>query len=305
MLHTKHASLYGGMIGRQEARLDDRGEAGARWFEAWQQESRARSKICLSIGCPSWFWGRDSDAPKLLGMVSAACLHGTFVAGILVAKRGSIAPAICPGCTLLVRPIFAESSSTNGDMPSATPEELASAIIDSVDSGGRVLNLSAALAQPSSRGERQLEEALNYAARLGVIVVAAAGNQGTVGSSAITRHPAVIPVAACDLQGRPLSESNLGKSIGRQGLSAPGTNIASLSADGKDHGFSGTSAAAPFVTGAIALLWSEFPNAGAGEIRRAVTQSGRRRRNSIVPPLLDAWTAYQALTMTREKGGVS
>jgi predicted cupin superfamily sugar epimerase len=35
---------------------------------------------------------------------SAACLHGTFVASILCARRGSAAPAICPACTLLVRP---------------------------------------------------------------------------------------------------------------------------------------------------------------------------------------------------------
>ena len=39
---------------------------------------------------------------------------------------------------------------------------------------------------------------MNHAAHRGVITVAAAGNQGTVGSSAITRHPWVIPVAACD-----------------------------------------------------------------------------------------------------------
>jgi hypothetical protein len=30
---------------------------------------------------------------------SAACMHGTFVAGILCAKRGSAAPALCPNCT--------------------------------------------------------------------------------------------------------------------------------------------------------------------------------------------------------------
>ena len=59
-------------------------------------------------------------------------------------------------------------------------------------------------------------------------MVAAAGNQGTVGSSVITRHPWVIPVIACDLQGRPTTESNLGSSIGRRGLAAPGENIASL-----------------------------------------------------------------------------
>ena len=33
---------------------------------------------------------------------SLACTHGTFVAGILSARRGSVAPAICPGCTLLL-----------------------------------------------------------------------------------------------------------------------------------------------------------------------------------------------------------
>ena len=49
-------------------------------------------------------------------------------------------------------------------------------------------------------------------------MVAAAGNQGTLGSSAITRHPWVIPVVACDLRGRPMNESNLGSSIGRRGL---------------------------------------------------------------------------------------
>src|SRR6476646_4577228 len=48
------------------------------------------------------------------GMANAACLHGTFVAGILAAKRGSAAPAICPNCTLLVRPVFVEK--TSGDL---------------------------------------------------------------------------------------------------------------------------------------------------------------------------------------------
>lgn len=37
---------------------------------------------------------------------SVACTHGTSIAGILSATRDSLAPAICPSCTLLVRPIF-------------------------------------------------------------------------------------------------------------------------------------------------------------------------------------------------------
>ena len=129
---------------------------------------------------------------------SVACMHGTFVAGMLFAKRRSLAPAICPECTLLVRPIFAEGASGNGDMPSATPAELAAAIVETVNAGARVINLSAALLQPSGKGERELAQALDFAAARGVITVAAAGNQGTIGSSAITRHPWVIPVAGCD-----------------------------------------------------------------------------------------------------------
>ena len=155
-------------------------------------------------------------------------------------------------------------------MPSATPQELAAAIIECIDAGARVINLSLALAQPSTKGEQSLEEALNQAVRRGVIVVAAAGNQGTLGSSAITRHPWVIPVVACDVRGRPMNESNLGSSIGRRGLSAPGDGITSLGAEGQPLTLGGTSVAVPFVTGAIALLWSEFPvgDRGANQTRR-------------------------------------
>jgi len=229
---------------------------------------------------------------------STACTHGTFVAGILSAKRNSPAPAICPNCTLLVRPIFAEVTLGREHMPSATPKELAAAIIECIDAGARVINLSLALAQPSTKEEQSLEEALNQAVRRGVIVAAAAGNQGTLGSSAITRHPWVIPVVSCDLRGRPMNESNLGSSIGRRGLSAPGDAITSLGAEGQSLTFGGTSVAVPFVTGAIALLWSEFPSATAAQIKLAVTQASAPRRASVVPPLLDAAAAYQILLTT-------
>jgi subtilisin family serine protease len=228
---------------------------------------------------------------------SVACRHGTLVAGILIAKRGSAAPAICPGCTLLVRPIFEETTSRDGDMPSATPEELAQAIIDTVDAGSNVINLSSALAQVSSKGERQLDEALTYAAHRGVICVAAAGNQGMLGSTAITRHTWVISVAACDSGGRPLGKTNLGRSIGTRGLLAPGDNITSLGlgSNGEFSSFGGTSAAAPFVTGTMALLWSAFPNATAARLKLAMTDAHRKGSAAIVPSLLNAWAAYQSM----------
>jgi subtilisin family serine protease len=236
---------------------------------------------------------------------STACLHGTFAAGILWAKRDSEAPAICPGCTLLVRPIFKETARGNGAMPSATPGELAEAIIECIDAGAHVLNLSAALAQQSIKGERSIEQSLDHAARHGVIVVAAAGNQGTLGSSVITRHPWVIPVVACDLRGRPINQANLGGSIGRRGLRAPGDGITSLGAEGKPITLGGTSVAAPFVTGAVALLWSEVPGAKGIDVRLALTRSYAPRRATVVPPLLDAWVAYQMMARSRSTSSLA
>lgn len=226
---------------------------------------------------------------------SAACLHGTFVAGILSAKRNSPAPAICPDCTLLIRPIFEETSTRSKQMPSATPQELATAIIECIEADARVINLSLALTLPTSKGEQALEAALDYAVKRGVIVVAAAGNQGTLGSSVLTRHPWVISVVACDLHGQPINESNLGHSIGRRGLSAPGESITSLGSGGQYLTFGGTSVAVPFVTGTIALLWSEFPAATAAQIKLAITQATTQRRTSVAPPLLDAEAAYHSL----------
>ena len=224
---------------------------------------------------------------------STACAHGTFVAGILAASRESSAPAICPNCTLLVRTIFSEEAPGNSQMPSATPQALAAALIDCVDASAKVINLSVALEGTASSRQRDLEEALDYAAKRGVIVVAAAGNEGTVGGSVITAHLGVIPVVACDPVGRPINQSNVGKSIGRRGLCAPGDKITSLGVDGGSVTSGGTSAAAPIVTGAISLLWSEFPTATAAQMRSALAQELPRR--SVVPPLLNAWAAYQAI----------
>jgi len=180
-------------------------------------------------------------------------------------------------------------------MPSATFDELANAIIDCVNAGARVLNLSLVLADSFSAGSENVGQALDYAASRGVIAVAAAGNQGCVGNSDITRHPAVIPVTASDPRGRPLSKSNLGRSIGTRGLMAPGMGIRSLGTDGRPQTFGGTSAAAPFVTGTLALLWSEFPDMAGTHLRLAVRQSGSKRRQTIVPPMLNAWAAYHIL----------
>lgn len=226
---------------------------------------------------------------------SPACLHGTFIAGMLSARRGSAAPALCPGCTLLVRPIFLESTTGPGPMPSATPAELAQAIFDCIEAGAHIVNLSVALSGPFTKGAMLLLEALDYALRRQILVVAAAGNYGTVGSSSLVGHPGVIPVVACDRHGMVASFSNLGNTIGKRGLCAPGEQVTSLRAGSTQPlTWGGTSVAAPFVTAMAALLWSVFPAVRAFQVRHAMTQ-GSRSRHSIVPPLMDIWRAYAAL----------
>lgn len=225
---------------------------------------------------------------------SAACLHGTFVAGILSARRGTSAPGLCPGCTLVVRPLFSEADG-HPRLPVATAGDLAEALVECMEAGARILNLSASLVQTSASDERDLRAVLDHARQRGVIVVAAAGNQASVSGSVITRHPWVVPVVGYTRSGRPMPQSNLGAAIGRYGLGGPGEGVTSLRPAGQPITSAGTSVAAPFVAGAFALLMSAFPGATGAQVRWASAWSATSRRRTVVPPLLDGWAAYQVL----------
>lgn len=242
----------------------------------------------------------------------AACPHGTFVAGLLSASRSSAVPGICPGCTLLAHPVFAAGRS-GGDArpvadagPAARVGELAAAVVRCVDAGARVLNLSVALARPAATlpDHRELTEALDHAAARGTLVVVAAGNQSALRTSALTCHPWTIPVIAYDRTGRPMGLSNLGGSIGTRGIGAPGDRVAGR-VDGRPFTVTGTSAAAPFVTGAAALLISLFPAAPPAAVRAALLHGRPAARRTVVPPLLDAWSAYTHLASVQHGRHVS
>ncbi len=235
-----------------------------------------------------------ASATGSVPLVGPASRHGTFVAAILAADRFSAAPGICPGCTLAVRPVFGDDPAAVGTGPAASARELADAIDDALEAGARLISVSAALTTRLGR-EPELELALDRAARQDAIVIAAAGNDGTVATTPLTRHPAVIPVAALDAAGRPERETNLGRSLGARGVGAP-SRVSSFSADGRVVTQAGTSVAVALVTGACALLWSRAPHRSAGALRAAI--AGGSRRSSIVPPLLDAWSAHTRLTST-------
>lgn len=236
----------------------------------------------------------SSSSQGCKDLSSVECRHGTFVAGLLAGARGSVTSGISPGCTLLVRPIYSETR--EGDrLVGTTPERLAGAIVECMDAGARVVNVSSAIPSSAITAEEELHDVLGDASRRGVVVVAAAGNEASVGQSAITGHPWVLAVVAFGRDRRPMAQANLGRSIGRYGVGAPGENVTSLDPAGGTATMSGSSFAAPFVAGAAALLWSLVPTATAQEIRGALTDTEGHRRRTVTPPLLDAWAAYEAL----------
>jgi subtilisin family serine protease len=249
---------------------------------------------------------KESQLVACSNASSIACRHGTFVAGILCAKRGLGAPAICPGCTLLLRPIFTDqtveehTNNTHILVPTTTPEDLSDAIIEVIDTGAKIINLSLGLSTSSLLTYSKLQEAYDYACKNDVIIVVAAGNQGNIGSTSVLHHDWIIPVAACNEYGVLDPISNFGPSIGSRGLLAPGINITSTSSGDGYLRMSGTSFAAPFITGAVALLWSVYPTVSAARLIDSVRRgaSDGRRYRSMIPPLLNVEAAYHILRST-------
>jgi len=248
---------------------------------------------------------RDSQVDACKNATSLACSHGTFIAGILCANRGFSAPAICPNCKFIFNPIFKEDANNTNNkniiVPSVTPEELTNAIIETVDAGARIINLSLGLSSSSLTTYDKLQQAYDYALRKGVIIVVAAGNYGYIGNISLINHKWLIPVAACNEDGRLDPSSNFGASIGNRGVMAPGINIKSTFPGGEYTHMSGTSVAAPFVTGSIALLWSIFPNTTPAAIMHSITIGTSFKRRSIIPQLLDveaAWKLCKILTLS-------
>ena len=191
--------------------------------------------------------------------------HGTAVAS-LIAGDSPIVKGISPGASLL--DIRALNSDGSGDAFT-----VAEAIHTAVNNGAQVINLSLG----SSSDNAALREAVLYAQRNGVILVAAVGNEGVGQVSFPANYPGVIGVSSNDANEGYLTFSNRGPQVD---LAAPGIELTAAGVEDNTVLFTGTSASAPLVAGTVARMLEQNPDLEYNDILNNLQNSA----NEAGPP---------------------
>ena len=178
--------------------------------------------------------------------------HGSHVAGIIAAAGNNGVGVSGVDWNAQIMPLKTIDGAGNGTVDAAV-----AAVYYAVQHGARVINAS----WDGPDYDPALNNAIAYANTQGVVFVAAAGNE-TANNDTTPTYPAsyaepnLISVAAVDQSGNLADFSNYGPTT--VGLAAPGVNILSTVPSGYAF-YSGTSMAAPFVSGAAALLVGLHP----------------------------------------------
>ncbi len=174
--------------------------------------------------------------------------HGTAVASVIAARDGMI--GVAPGAKVLSARVFARSKKYRQSLGHTF--NLLRGVDWAVAGGAQVINMS--FAGPA---DPIFQTMLKSASDAGVVVVAAAGNHGAKGPPAYPgAYDSVIAVTATDARDRLYKHANRGEYIS---LSAPGVNILAAHRSRSYETSSGTSMAAAYVTGAVALLRQSMP----------------------------------------------
>ncbi|MEV4558401.1 type VII secretion-associated serine protease mycosin [Kitasatospora sp. NPDC049285] len=189
--------------------------------------------------------------------------HGTSIAGIIAATGG---PAPGTGLTGLapdakILPVRVAQGSQ------VSPSTLAQGIVWAADHGARVINIS--IGSPSP--DPLLRQAVTYALRKDIVLVASAGNQGESDNPALypAAFPGVVSVSGIDQNGQFWKPSESGTGIT---LAAPAEEIYSANDQGQYVNASGTSYAAAYVSASAALVRARYPQLTNGQvIRRLIT----------------------------------
>src|SRR5258706_3848716 len=243
-----------------------------------------------------WYFVQNNNNPfDLAG-------HGTHVAGLIAARwnNGRGIAGINRGARIMPLKVLNEIGKGWGS-------DLARAVVYAVDNGAKIINISA-----GHEGHAKfLEKALAYAQEKNVLVVVAAGNTAIDAKGVEpANQPGALVVAATLPNDKPGGFSHYREMVH---LAAPGVDVLSLraqgtdvvrkvatdpsknkpgeSAGGKDRPYdrrSGTSFAAPLVTGVASLMLAKNPNLTAEQIKRMLMMSA----DDIEAPGWDQLTGY-------------
>ena len=184
--------------------------------------------------------------------------HGTHVAGTIAAydnNEGVV--GVYPGVDMHIVKIFND----NGQWTYAS--DLIGAITQCQDAGSNVVNMSLG-GGSSSTTERNAMQSFTDA---GMLLVAAAGNDGNSAKSYPASYDAVMSVAAVDSNENRASYSQYNDQVE---IAAPGSAVQSTYPTNTYAALSGTSMATPHVAGGAALVWSYFPQCSNNQIRNAL-----------------------------------
>jgi serine protease len=198
--------------------------------------------------------------------------HGTHVAGTVAQSTNNNYGVAGVAYEAKIMPLKVLAASGGG-----TISDIAEAIRFAADNKADVINMSL-----GGGGESQvMKDAIEYAYKKGVVIVAAAGNENRDSASYPARYARVISVAAIDAQGEKAEFSNYGAGVD---ISAPGggngSKIWQETIDPSTNlpviaGFQGTSMAAPHVAGVVALIKSTGVTA-PDEVLAVLQQSVRK-----------------------------
>lgn len=196
-------------------------------------------------------------------------LHGTHVTSIIFGQPNSPVIGIAPECKGLIVPVFHDENLNLSQL------DLARAIEQAVNAGAHIINISGGQLTDEGEAEGWLKRSVQLAQENNVLIVAAAGNDGCACLHVPAALPAVLAVGAMDDKGEPIAFSNWGETYQQQGILAPGKDILGAQPGGGTIRLSGTSFAAPFVTGVAALLLSL-------QIQRGETPDPQKVRAAIL-----------------------
>ncbi|MGC5039280.1 type VII secretion-associated serine protease mycosin [Streptomyces sp. DT190] len=257
--------------------------------EAWQTTKGAGVTVAVLDT------GVEADHPDLAGNVlpgkdlvrfgaepgdRAWARHGTAMAGIIAGHGHGPGNAdgvlgIAPEAKILpVRVILEDGDPSRAKARSTRGNALAEGIRWAADHGADVINLSLGDDSASAHPEPTEDQAIQYALKKGVVVVASAGNGGEKGDhiSYPAAYPGVIAATAVDRAG---TRASFSTRRWYATVSAPGVDVVIADPDRKYYEGWGTSAAAAFVSGAAALVKAAHPGLSPAQIKTLLEDTAR------------------------------